>query len=219
LEEYGCQRILEVGSGANPTLEAEYVRAKSFDYVTSDICEEELEKADPVYARLLLDLSSEVDPRLQGSFDCVFSRMVAEHVRNGSQYHKNIFDILRPGGIAVHCMSCQGSLPFLMNRVLPDRLSEVLLSFFSPRDGARHGKFRAYYSWASGPSQSMINRFRSLGFEVVQFIGSFGHHYYRNRIPVLNRLEMFKSVQLMKHPIPQFCSYATVILRKPETRA
>lgn len=215
IERYGCKRILEVGSGANPTLEVEYVRAKSLDYVTSDACEEELEKADPVFARLVLDLTSEINPQIRESFDCVFSRMVAEHVRDGALYHRNIFDVLRPGGIAVHSMSCLGSLPFLVNRLLPDRLSDLLQVYFAKRDEARHGKFKAYYNWAWGPSRAMIKRFRSIGFEVIEFTGSFGHHYYRNRLPVLNALEQFKSRQLVKHPIPQLCSYATVILRKP----
>jgi 2-polyprenyl-3-methyl-5-hydroxy-6-metoxy-1,4-benzoquinol methylase len=60
----------------------------------------------------VLDLSAKaVDSTLLNKFDCVFSRIVGEHVRNGEQYHKNIFRILQPGGIAVHCFAALGGSP------------------------------------------------------------------------------------------------------------
>src|SRR5580698_2948973 len=88
LAAYGCSRILEVGSGSNPTLDPEYVRDGGRRYVTSDLSEDELAKADPVYEPVVLDLSAKaVDSTLLNRFDCVFSRNVGEHVRNGEQYH------------------------------------------------------------------------------------------------------------------------------------
>jgi SAM-dependent methyltransferase len=216
VEKYKWKDILEVGSGANPTLDPEYVHAHKLRYVTSDLSEEELEKADPEFERLVIDVSAEIDTALYGSYDCVFSRMVGEHIRDGAQYHKNIFKVLRPGGLAVHCMSCLGTLPFVMNRMLPDGLTDLLLRFFAPRPKEKHGKFKAYYSWASGPSKNMIERFKSVGFEIVEYIGCFGHLYYQNRAPLLHRLEKYKTMRLLQHPVPQLCSYATLILRKPQ---
>jgi len=216
LAEYGCTRILEVGSGANPTLPPSFVQSHGLSYVTSDLSPEELQKADAAFERLVLDLSEPgVDPALNESFDCVFSRMVNEHIRDGSQYHKNIFNILRPGGISVHCFSTLWTVPFAANRLLPDFVGDILLKAFAPRDSHKHGKFRAYYSWSRGPSNSMITRFQSLGFEVLQYTGYFGHGYYRKRVPLLDRLEQRKSRYLLRHPVPQLCSYATLVLRKP----
>jgi hypothetical protein len=216
IEANGCRNILEVGSGANPTLSADYVHANSLNYVTSDSIEGELEKAPPAFRRMVLDLSEKIAPSLRESFDCVFARMVGEHIRDGALYHTNIFEALRPGGLAVHCMSCLGCLPFLANRILPDGASARMLQSFNPRNEVQHGKFKAYYSWASGPSRNMVNRFRSIGFEIVEYIGVFGHPYYARRLPLLHHLEVMKSNLLVRHPIPQLCSYATVILRKPK---
>jgi SAM-dependent methyltransferase len=103
LTDHNCKRILELGSGANPTLSPDFVKEKGLSYVTSDLNHEELDKADPVFERLVIDLSGEdFDPALNGSFDCVFSRMVNEHIRDGRRYHANVYKILKPGGISVH---------------------------------------------------------------------------------------------------------------------
>ena len=217
VEKYRCQRILEVGSGANPTLDPDYVRRTGLQYVTSDLDEGELAKADPAFERLVIDLSSEVPAEMVGSFDCVFSRMTGEHIRDGGKYHKNIYSVLRPGGISVHCFSTLWTLPFAVNYLLPDGLTQVILNLFNPREDAhQHGKFKAYYSWSRGPTKTMIKRFQSLGFEIVEYIGCFGHPYYSKRLPWLDSLERKKSAYLLKHPIPQLCSYSTIILRKPE---
>jgi SAM-dependent methyltransferase len=219
LSRYSSKCILEIGSGANPTLAAEFVRKNGLAYVTSDIDPEELDKADPAFERLLVDLSvKEIDPALTEKFDCVLSRMVGEHVSDGHQYHENIYKVLRPGGISAHCFSTLWTLPFAINRVVPEFVSDRLLNIFAPRNGHRHGKFKAYYSWSRGPSKSMIRRFEDLGFEIVCYTGYFGHSYYRKKLPLLQHLENLKSKLLLDHPVPSLCSYSTLILRKPDRR-
>jgi SAM-dependent methyltransferase len=214
--EHACRRILEIGSGANPTLSSQFVSASGLSYVTSDVSPEELKKADAAFEQLVLDLTvKDLDPGLTGTFDCVLSRMVGEHISDGRQYHQNIYRLLRPGGISVHCFSTLWAFPFIANRLLPESLAGRLQHAISPRDEHQHGKFRAYYSWSRGPSRSMIRRFQNLGFEVVNYTGYFGHGYYRTRWPRLDNLEKQKSRFLLKHPVPQLCSYAAVVLRKP----
>jgi SAM-dependent methyltransferase len=216
LNKYNCKRILEIGSGANPTISPDFVLSQGLSYVTSDVSIEELEKADPIFERRVVNLSDkDIDPTLNESFDCVFSRMVNEHVRDGQQYHANIYKILKPGGLSIHLFSALGGVPFVANRLLPEFAGDIFLKYFSPvRDRHKHGKFKAYYSWSRGPTKSMIERFQSLGFEVINFTGHFGHHYYI-RWPPIYRLEKMKSRYLLKHPIPQLSAYATVVLRKP----
>jgi 2-polyprenyl-3-methyl-5-hydroxy-6-metoxy-1,4-benzoquinol methylase len=214
IDQYGCKQVLEIGSGANPTLKPEDVLSRCISYVTSDVDAEEMEKADATFERLVLDLSSDgVSPSLVGRFDCVFSRMVGEHVTDGELFHKNIHTLLRPGGISVHCLSTLWCLPFAANRLLPEFLSDYLLMLFLPRDRHKHGKFPASYSWSRGPSKKMIGRFESLGFEILDYTGFFGHPYY-TRIPWLHRAETLKANLLAKLPIPMLCSYATIVLRK-----
>lgn len=216
IAEHSCTRILEIGSGANPTLTAQFVRTSGISYVTSDISPEELKKADSVFEQLVLDLTiKQIDPALTERFDCVLSRMVGEHISDGCQYHENIYKMLRPGGVSAHCFSTLWALPFAANRMLPENLARVMLNAISPRDEHRNGKFKAYYDWSRGPSSQMIRRFQNLGFEVIKYTGYFGHGYYRRRWPWLDRLEKQKSKLLLKHPVPALCSYAALVLRKP----
>jgi len=216
IAEHACGRILEIGSGANPTLSPQFVRTSGLSYVTSDVSQEELKKTDLAFEQLVLDLTAKnVDPTLNGRFDCVLSRMVGEHISDGRQYHQNIYKLLRPGGISAHCFSTLWAFPFTANRVLPESLTGPLLNAISPRDEHQHAKFKAYYSWSRGPSNSMIRRFQSLDFEIVNYTGYFGHLYYRRRWPWLDQLEKQKSKLLLAHPVPQLCSYATIVLRKP----
>lgn len=215
IAQHGCQRILEIGAGANPVLSADLVRDRGLTYVISDVSVEELKKANANFERLVLDLSAKtIDPALSQSFDCILSSMVAEHVSDGHQYHANIYKMLPPGGISAHCCSTLWSLPFVANRYVPDNLGRGLLNIFQPRDEYRYAKFRACYSWSRGPSSAMIQRFERIGFEVINYTGYFGHNYYQ-RLPWLHRIETLKSQLLLKHPIPQLCTYAAFVLRKP----
>lgn len=215
IEQARARQVLEVGSGANPTLDRTTVQELGIEYTANDISAEELEKADACYRRLVLDVS-EAEPvgDLVGAYDFIFSRMVNEHVVDGERYYRNLHRMLRPGGTTAHWFSTLYALPFLMNRLLPDALTDRLLHWFSPRDRHQHGKFKAHYSWSRGPSPRMIRRFETLGFEVVRYHGYYGHWYYRDRVSLLHRLEMAKSTWLARHPIPSLTSYAHVLLRK-----
>jgi 2-polyprenyl-3-methyl-5-hydroxy-6-metoxy-1,4-benzoquinol methylase len=216
LTKQAAKYVLEIGSGANPILTPRYVHDKGISYVTSDVDSKELEKADPVFKRIVLDISSGIlDPGLTGKFDCILSTMVGEHISYGAQYHKNIFKMLKPGGISAHCFSTLGAMPFVANRILPEPIADFLLQMYAPRDSHKSGKFKAYYSWSRGPSKGMVRRFEGLGFEVINYTGYFGHNYYQS-VPFLHRLETMKARRLLKHPIPMLCSYATILLRKPD---
>ncbi len=213
--EYKPRRVLEVGAGANPTLDPDFVSAQGIQYTANDVSPVELGKADAVYHRLLLDIGGhQIPSSLQGRFDLIFSRMTNEHVLDGQQYHKNIHFMLTDGGIAAHWCSTLYALPFLVNRLAPEWLSDRLLKHFAPRDQHKHGKYRAYYSWSRGPSAAMIRQIERLGYHVLEFRGYYGHGYYSKRLPLLHRLEQLKSQWLVRHPVPLLTSYARFVLQK-----
>jgi SAM-dependent methyltransferase len=215
INRFGSKDVLEIGAGAHPTLSVDRVRTLGVRYTTNDISQDELDKADPAYIRLCHDLSGEEPPApLCGSFDLVFSRMVNEHVSDGERYYRNIATMLRPGGISTHWFSTLYALPFLGNRLMPESLADRVLDVLAPRDRSNHGKFKAYYSWGRGPTRRMVKRLESVGFEVLEYTGYFGHTYYRRRMPVLDFIEGKKAQWLARHPHPLLTSYARVLLRK-----
>ena len=213
---HASRRVLEVGSGANPVLPIDYIRTSGIEYTANDVSEEELMKAHPGYQRLLLDISrGSFSDEFKSRYDFIFSRMVNEHVRDGDRYYRNIHDMLAPGGITAHWFSTLYAFPLLINRLLPEKLTDCLLNTFAPRNRPQHEKFRAYYSWSRGPSSRMIHRFEGIGFKVLQYEGYFGHEYYALRLPWLHKWEVKKMNWLVRHPQPWACSYAHVVLQRP----
>jgi SAM-dependent methyltransferase len=215
VDTYHPRVILEIGSGANPTLDITKVESAQVRYITSDLSAVELDKAPVGYESRQIDMEATIPNDLRGVCDMVFSRMVNEHIHDGRRYHTNIKDILAPGGVAIHCFSTLYALPFVVNKLLPESLSSRLLKTVAPRDEHKLGKFRAYYSWSRGPTKRMVKRYQDIGYEVIAYNGFFGHTYYARRLPSLDRLEQLKAGLLVKHPNPHLCAFATVILRKP----
>lgn len=219
IERYHCKDILEIGAGANPALNRAYVKEAGLRYVISDINAGELSKAKPQYGAefdpLVLDVEqTEYSQLLAGQFDCIFSKLTGEHIGDAQVFHQNVHTMLRPGGLAVHFFATLWALPFTVNHLLPNFLSGPLQQAVAPRDLHWESKFPARYSWSRGPTKTMVRRLENIGFEVMYYIGYFGHFYYEHKMPILHKMEMLKSEILVKNPVPQLCSYATIILRK-----
>ncbi|MBX3048631.1 MAG: class I SAM-dependent methyltransferase [Anaerolineales bacterium] len=208
-----AKKICDIGGGANPLLDIEFVVSRELEYTVLDISKEELDKADRRYNKLCKDIQEE--PFLsKEKYDLVISRMVAEHVRSGHTFHKNVFSILNSGGLAVHFFPTLWALPFLVNKLLPDDFSSVLLNLFAPRNRIQNAKFPAYYDLCFGPTSKMLKEFSALDYEVVEFCGYFGNNYWR-RVPILNSAHQAFSRFLFRFPNPHLTSYSRVTLRKP----
>jgi 2-polyprenyl-3-methyl-5-hydroxy-6-metoxy-1,4-benzoquinol methylase len=162
IHEHGFKNLCDVGGGANPLLSPEFVLEHSLEYTLLDISQAELDKAAPQYQKVKADICA---PNYTGQkYDFVFSKMLAEHVVQGQQFHQNIYAMLAPGGIALHFFPTLYALPFLINRSIPEKLANFLLSLFVGRDHYQHSKFPAYYSWCRGPSHRQIQNFEKLGY-------------------------------------------------------
>jgi SAM-dependent methyltransferase len=212
IKERGANSVCEVGGGAHPLLKP---AALAIDYTVLDISRDELAKAPSGYKTVVADITAR-DFRCEHRFDVVFTKFLAEHVRDGAQFHRNVFSMLKPGGFALHLFPTMYALPFLANRLLPERLGRLALALFSPnRVHGDEGKFPAYYRWCCGPTRGQIQRFRNIGFQVIRYTGYFGHPYYK-RIPGLRTMERVKADWLLRNPVAMLASYASVVLHKPE---
>jgi hypothetical protein len=214
IARHSPRRVCEIGAGANPAIGSDAIRRHRLQFRAVDEVEGELLKSGMTETSVY-DVCA-ADAAVPGApYDLVFSRMAAEHFRDPCQAYKNMFEALAPGGLSVHCFATLYALPFVLNRLLPDRLSDFLFDRFSPRNRDRHDKFKAYYSHCRGPLESQIQFFRRLGYEVLEYRAYFGHNYYAFRLPLLHLVHRQKTNLLLKAPIALFTSYATVILRRP----
>jgi SAM-dependent methyltransferase len=135
--------ILDVGAGRTPTISAER-RPAGVEYVGLDISAAELAVAGPgAYDETwIADITQHI-PELDGRFDLILSWQVLEHVKPLSGAFENLRRYLRPGGIFVGQFSGQLSYFALINRVIPHRLTAMLVDRFTERDA--DAVFPAYF--------------------------------------------------------------------------
>jgi SAM-dependent methyltransferase len=211
----GVSDVAELGGGANPQV-GDAEKWGFVDHrVVIDISAGELAKAGNDVQTEVADLCQPITAG-HGGYDLVFSTTLCEHLADPRTFHENCFNLLRPGGLAIHFFPTLYTFPFVINKLIPERLAyAVLRKIHRERlDHGSHDKFPAYYRWTTGPTRRAMKRFESVGFEVEEFRASFGHKYYY-QIPPLNAAEFAKARFLLRHPWPALTSYAAVVLRKP----
>lgn len=223
IQATGSKRICEIGGGANPALPLEYLREEGLDCAILDLSAAELEKAPLGYETLCADITAPPSD-LAGRFDFVFSRMLAEHIRDPRAFHRGVLDLLAPGGVALHFFPTLYALPFLVNRWLPESLADRVLQRLQPNrePEGRHGKFPAYYRWCRGPGRPLWRRLEKMGYRVRAHVGFFGHSGkathgpgYWDRIGWLRIGHEHASHWLVRHPVRWLTSYAWLVLEKP----
>ena len=215
----GAHRVLELGGGANPAIPLEFLREHEVEYTVLDISPGELAKAPAGYRKVCGDIGSAqlALEGIEGRHDLIFSKMLAEHVKDGEQMHRNVFRLLAPGGKAVHYFPTLYAPPFVVNLIFPEALADRLLQWLEPgreKEGNK-GKFPAYYSWCRGPTHRQFARLQGLGYVVEEYVGFFGHGTYYRRIPGMREMHRWFSGWLINHPLPALTSASYVVLSKP----
>lgn len=213
IDDLQAKKVCDIGGGANPLLTPDFVKTRDLEYSILDISEAELMKGPVNYHKIVADVASR-DFAIENKFDLVFSKMLLEHLANAEQFHKNVLTLLNHGGMAIHFFPTLYTVPFLVNLLAPEFLAKILYNAFGARDKYQHAKFTAYYRWCRGPSNKQIKKYISLGYEVVEYGGFFGHSGYYQKTNFLRKLHELKTDYLTNNPSPYFTSYAFVVLRK-----
>ncbi len=212
IEKYSSKSLCEIGGGAFPAISLEQLSQQKLDYTILDISKVELDRAPKEYKKLEADIC-QPDLNIKEQYDFIFSKMLAEHVKDPRLFHSNVYKLLKPGGIAFHFFPTLYSLPFLINWLVPEFVANFLFKIFVCNDPIEHKRFSVHYKWCKGPTKKQINNFQSLNYEVMEYQGFFGHKYYE-RIPVLRGIHKLIVKLLGIFPNPYLTSFAFVILRK-----
>lgn len=211
--------IADIGGGANPVLDNEFILQNGIRYFLIDQSPTELQKASPVYDKIEADATSSTDvfQRQIGGrkFDLIFSHMFLEHVEDPMQAHRNFYAALNPGGRCVHIYPSPNNLPLALNRILPEAISRCLVKIVQPvrdLDGSQR-KFKAYYRMCGAPSPALTAAFEGLGFTVERHTGYVGHPYYERFGPLaaLER-QVRKIARRFELPLTTGC---LLVLAKP----
>jgi hypothetical protein len=204
---YPAAQILELGAGRWPSFKMEEMPSTVESYTVNDISAEELALLPPGYDKACFDVSGDASS-FTDTYDVVFSRFLAEHVQDGVAMHRNVFQVLRRGGVAFHLIPTLYALPFVLNKLAPERLTTPLLKWLSPRR-AISPKFPAYYSACYGNPTRMAAMLRDIGYSRTEIRPFFGHFYYET-IPILSSLHRHFSSIASAHNWNYLSSYAYI---------
>jgi SAM-dependent methyltransferase len=211
VERYPNARILELGAGRYPSFRISQMPPGIDSYTVNDIDQNELDRLGPDYERACFDVSGDASA-FADRYDVVFSRFLAEHVRDGRAMHRNVFEVLKPGGVAFHLIPTLYASPFLLNRLLPERLTIPLLKLLTPRREISP-KFPAHYSQCYGNLPRMRRMFAEIGYSRVEIREFYGHFYYE-KIPGLHHLDQALSALASRRGWSWYSSYAYITAYK-----
>jgi SAM-dependent methyltransferase len=205
-----AQVVCEVGAGRSPLLEIADVMRLGIDYTIMDISPNELLQAPPGYRTLCLDICSDLVEEVGERFDFVLSKYVAEHVRSGEAMHRNVYAMLKPGGIAFHFFPTLYHPAFMANYLLPEIVSRPLVRRFRQHNL----KFPARYSKCFGPTRRMRDFLLGVGYEIIHYRAFYGSGYFK-KLPVLGLLDGALSSWAAHRRNPFLTSFVYLVLRKP----
>ena len=207
----GHRTVCEIGGGRTPLLRLDQVRELDVEYTVMDVSQGELDEAPEGYETVCADICDPGVAHLGERFDVVLSRMVAEHVPDGLSMHRNVFGLLRPGGVAFHFFPTLFTPVFVANRLVPDRVTRGLQHRFAARP---EPKFPARYSLCRGPTPRAVATLTGMGYVVEEYRPFYGTDYLKS-VPLLGALDNAVAGWAARRRNPYLSSYAYLRLRKP----
>jgi SAM-dependent methyltransferase len=211
-ERYDRPDILEIGGGAKPLFRPGAWPDNVASYTINDISQEELDKAPAEYDKACFDICDPVGG-LEGRFDVIFSKFVAEHVRDGRKMHGNVHRMLKPGGVAFHLFPTLYAVPFLINWLIPEQVSRGFVFLLNPVRRDTRRKFPAHYSWCAGSTERIRSQILSIGYADVLVERFYGHNYLSN-VPLLSSVEVAWVRAVKRAGLTGLGSYAYVFARR-----
>lgn len=208
VKEYALNatHILEIGGGRHPTVTQR--TGKSYTVVDPD--REELERSP----QDVIKVNSKIeDFEPDHKFDLILSKMVLEHVEFPDEFHTSIMKNLNDDGRVIHFFACRYSIPALANRLLPERIGDLILKILKNRNLDNNPKYKAYYKRSLGPVNSQLKYFENLGYKVKVYNGYVGHNYFKS-IPFLNTLERVFTLIFSFFKLRQFSTLGLIVLTK-----
>jgi SAM-dependent methyltransferase len=216
IQEGGYRSILEIGGGRSPSLGQQEIDALGFAYTVNDISARELSLAPSWVSKALFDVQTNDIGDLEGHigrYDLIFSNMVFEHVASFDRAYRNVFRLLAEGGVGIALHPVLFAAPFIVNHLLPDKLSRKLLRTIDPnRVDTGIPKFPAFYDGCL-ISPRIPERLKAVGFRDAWQVPFYGHNYYA-RIPLVRDLHTAVTRAIKDNDLTWLATYSyTIVLR------
>lgn len=216
-KERGLKRHLEIGAGRDPLFLPDEAAKADFDVTLNDISSHELSLAPDGYAKIKCDVASAEAPTILGEnrYDLAYCRMVMEHVPDVPAMWKNLHAVLAPGGMALSFFPTLYAPPFLMNHLMPERLSRFLLEAVFPerRPDGGDPKFLTHYNYCFSDERKMLPMLREAGFSDAVILPFWGYAYFW-KFPGIKQIDAAFNRLAARHDWRTVSSFAYVIAIK-----
>ena len=202
-------RVLDLGGGRAPCLDAATVRRLGLHVTGADISAAELAiaPAGSYQATIVADVGAEP---VDGCYDLILSRAVLEHVADTEAAIGNLAAALAEGGVMAHFMPCRNAPFAVFNRLLGARLSQRLLWSIYPETVGIAG-FPAFYRNCF-PSRMAALLLKS-GIELLEVKPYFASDYLRFCAPA-HVLDLCRQVFLQALGATDLADTFVIICRK-----
>jgi SAM-dependent methyltransferase len=178
----GLRRHLEIGGGRDPLFLPHEVAAHGFDVTINDISAHELSLLPPGYATVQCDIADDNARSIlgEGRYDIAYSRMVMEHVPDVARMWENIAYTLAPGGVAFSFFPTLYAPPYVLNRLIPEKISRWMLEAVFPdrKEEGDNPKFPAYYDWCFSEEMKIVPMLKRAGFSDITVLPFWGYSYF-----------------------------------------
>jgi SAM-dependent methyltransferase len=215
-KRFAAHRLIEIGGGRDPLFDRQEIDALGVEMTVNDIATGELAALPKGYRTACFDVAGDISSvaDLRNSFDLAFSRMVFEHVADGQRAWTNLYELLAPGGVALAFVPTLYSVPFVLNRLLPDKLAAAIVkAIFRHRTDDADPVFPARYSWCVADQTRIGSMLSAVGYREVVVQPFYGHGYYRY-FPVIRDIhERFTGIA-RRRDWRMLASFAYIAARK-----
>lgn len=188
----GLTRHLEIGGGRDPLFLPQEAAAEGFEVTLNDISAHELSLAPREFAAVQCDIASAEAKAVLGAgrYDLAYCRMVMEHLPDVSRMWENVAHALAPGGVAVSFFPTLYAPPYVLNRLIPEKISRWMLETVFPdrREDGDNPKFPAYYDHCFSAEEKIVPMLARAGFSDVVVLPFWGYSYFW-KFPGVRRLD------------------------------
>ena len=207
--------LVDIGAGRSCDYAARVDRSRIRRVVGVDVSAEELALNGFLDERIVADACLPL-PELEGQSDLLVSRATIEHLPDNAAFLRNAARILKPGG-TIMLVFANRYAPFaLLNRMLPHKVSGLLLAKLAPYWAGQVG-FEAHYDRCNGSAFRRL--LAEAGYVDVDLrTGYFSSSYFRFFVPLYLVSLAFDSLRHLLQ-IEDLASYYLIVARTPETRS
>ncbi|MCW2315413.1 SAM-dependent methyltransferase [Rhodoblastus acidophilus] len=188
----GLVRHLEIGAGRDPLFQPSEAAELGLDITLNDISAHELSLAPSGYGKMLCDIAAPDAPDAlgRGQYDLAYCRMVMEHVPDVAAMWRNIGAALAPNGVALAFFPTLYAPPYVLNALMPEKLSRTLLEAVFPerKPDGDDPKFPAHYNYCFSRDDKLAPMLRAAGFSDWVILPFWGYSYF-SKFPGVRELD------------------------------